>query len=99
MTNEITDETIEYVSILSKLELSGKEREQAKNDLAKMMDYLGQLRDVDTSEAGMPGDLSREQAHLREDVVANKDDKTAMLQNAPETKDGMFVVPRTFGTE
>ena len=31
---QITDETIEYVGILAKLELSDEEKEQAKNDMS-----------------------------------------------------------------
>ena len=33
MANIISDETIEYVGILAKLELSGEEKEQAKKDM------------------------------------------------------------------
>ena len=32
---------------------------------------------------------------FREDVVTNGDDREAILKNAPEEKDGAFVVPRT----
>ena len=37
MANIISDETIEYVGILAKLELSGEEREQAKKDMGSML--------------------------------------------------------------
>ena len=43
MTNTITDETIEYVGILAKLELSDEEKEQAKNDMGRMLDYIDKL--------------------------------------------------------
>ena len=33
MANKISDETIEYVGILAKLELSDEEKEQAKKDM------------------------------------------------------------------
>ena len=33
MANMISDETMEYVGILAKLELSAEEREQAKKDM------------------------------------------------------------------
>ena len=38
MANKISDETIEYVGILAKLELSGQEKEDAKADMEKMLD-------------------------------------------------------------
>ena len=40
MANHISDETIEYVGILAKLELSGEEKEQAKKDMESMLDYV-----------------------------------------------------------
>ena len=40
MANIITDETIEYVGILAKLELSEDEREAAKKDMGRMLDYI-----------------------------------------------------------
>ena len=40
MANIISDETIEYVGILAKLELSDEEKEQAKKDMGSMLDYI-----------------------------------------------------------
>ncbi len=49
MANHISDETIDYVGILAKLALSGEEKEQAKQDMEKMLDYIDQLNELDTS--------------------------------------------------
>ena len=38
MANIISDETIEYVCILAKLELSDEDKEQAKKDMANILD-------------------------------------------------------------
>ena len=43
MANIISDETIEYVGILAKLELSEEEKEQAKKDMGSMLDYIDKL--------------------------------------------------------
>ena len=40
MANIISDETIEYVGILAKLELSEEEKENAKKDMGEMLDYI-----------------------------------------------------------
>ena len=45
MVNKISDETIEYVGILAKLELSDEEKEQAKKDMETMLDYIDTLND------------------------------------------------------
>ena len=49
MANVISDETIEYVGILAKLELDDVQKEQAKKDLAEMLDYIDQLGELDTT--------------------------------------------------
>ena len=46
MANKISDETIEYVGILAKLELSGEEKESAREDMEKMLDYFDECEDV-----------------------------------------------------
>ena len=46
MANVISDETIEYVGILAKLELSDEEKENAKKDMANMLDHIDKLNEL-----------------------------------------------------
>lgn len=96
MANVISDETIDYVGILSKLELSKEEKEQAKKDMAEMLDYIDQLSELDTSDVEPMSHIFPVNNVFREDVVTNGDDSANTVKNAPEEKDGMFKVPRTF---
>ena len=47
MANVISDETIEYVGILAKLELSEEEKENAKKDMEEMLDYIDKLGELE----------------------------------------------------
>ena len=96
MANIISDETIEYVGILAKLELSEEEKEQAKKDMANMLDYIDTLSELDTSGVEPMSHVFPVNNVFREDVVTNEDDREEILANAPEAKDGAFVVPKTF---
>lgn len=96
MANIISDETIEYVGILAKLELSGQEREQAKKDMGSMLDYIDKLGELDTEGVEPMSHVFPVNNVFREDVVTNGDLREEILKNAPEEKDGMFAVPRTF---
>lgn len=96
MTNIISDETIEYVGILAKLELSDEEKEQAKSDMGRMLDYIDKLGELDTTDVEPMSHIFPVQNVFREDVVTNGDDRERLLSNAPQEKDGMFMVPRTF---
>lgn len=96
MANIISDETIEYVGILAKLELSDEEKEQAKSDMGRMLDYIDKLGELDTTGVEPMSHVFPVQNVFREDVVTNSDMREEMLVNAPKQKDGMFMVPRTF---
>ena len=96
MANKITDETIAYVGILAKLELSDEEREQAKKDMGKMLDYIDKLAELDTTGIEPMSHVFPVQNVFREDVVTNGDESEKTLRNAPGVKDNMFMVPKTF---
>ena len=95
MANIIDDETIEYVGILAKLELSGEERERAKKDMGRMLDYIDKLSELDSEGVEPMTHVFPVQNVFREDIVTNSDTREQLLSNAPEQKDGMFVVPKT----
>ena len=96
MANIITDETIEYVGILAKLELNEAEREAAKKDMARMLDYIDKLKELDTDHVEPMSHVFPLQNVFREDEVINGDESEKILSNAPEEQDNMFVVPKTF---
>ena len=96
MANIINDETIEYVGILAKLELSDEEKEKAKSDMGRMLDYIDKLGELDTTDVEPMSHVFPVENVFREDVVTNGDERERLLSNAPQEKDGMFVVPRTF---
>jgi len=95
MASMITDETIEYVGILAKLELSPEEREQAKKDMGNMLDYIDMLNNLDTEGVEPMSHVFPVHNVFREDTVANGDERDKILANAPEKKDGAFKVPKT----
>lgn len=95
--NYISDETMEYVGILAKLELSPEEAEAAKKDMADMLDYIDKLNQLDTTGIEPMSHVFPVNNVFREDVVTNGDGSEATLANAPVKKDGGFKVPKTIG--
>lgn len=96
MANIISDETIDYVGILAKLELDETQREQAKKDMAGMLDYIDKMSELDTTGIEAMSHVFSVNNVFREDVITNGDDREALLTNAPDVKDGMINVPKTF---
>ena len=97
MANVISDETMEYVGILAKLELSDEEKEHAKKDMGEMLDYIDKLNELDTSAVEPMSHVFPVNNVFREDEVTNGDGSADTLANAPvRTEDG-FEVPKTIG--
>ena len=95
MANVISDETIEYVGILAKLELSDEEKENAKKDMANMLDHIDKLNELDTTGVEPMSHVFPVENVMREDVVTSGDGSEETLSNAPERRDTTFVVPKT----
>ena len=96
---KITDELVDYLGQLSRLELSEGEKAGLKHDLSDILDYMDQLAELDT--AG-----KKERSHpfdavncFRTDQVKNGDDRQAVLSNAPAKKGDYFKVHKTVGEE
>ena len=95
MANIISDETIEYVGILAKLELSPEEKEAARKDMAEMLDYIDMLNNLDTSGVEPMSHIFPVNNIFSEDDVENGDSREEILANPPDVKDGSFKVPKT----
>lgn len=96
MANIIDDETMEYVGILAKLELSEEESKQAKKDMGRMLDYIDKLSELDTEGVEPMSHIFSIENVFRDDVVTNGDGREKILGNAPKQRDNMFAVPQTF---
>ena len=96
MAIKIDDEMLDYVSILAKLELKGEERERVRSDMERILDHVDLLNELDTEEVKPLVQAVELQNVFREDAVTNTDSREDMMRNAPEQKDGQYVVPRTF---
>ena len=93
--NKIDDETIEYVGILAKLELEGKEKDDAKSDMEKMLGFVEKMNEINTDGIEPMSHVFDVHNVFREDAVTNGDGSADSLKNAPQEKDGQYMVPIT----
>ena len=91
----IEEEMMDYLEILAKLELQKEEKEEIQAELQKILQYVEQLNELDTSKVEpMTHSVSLENV-FRDDKVINENGREALLANAPKQKDGMLKVPKT----
>ena len=93
---KISDEMIDYIGILARLKLKDEEKESAKTEMEKIINYMDTLNQLDTTGIEAMSHAFPVKNVFREDVVQPSTDRDVITVNAPNSKDGCFVVPRTF---
>lgn len=95
MSRRIDDCTMENVEILAKLALTSQEREKVRMEMEKILDYADKLKELDTDQAEPLVHILPEVNVFREDEPAGLDGREEALANAPQSKDGQYLVPKT----
>lgn len=92
---QIDRNLVMYLEKLGRIELTEEQRTASEKDLQDILTYIDTLNELDT-DGVEPASHSFPVANvMRPDEVTNGADSDAVLQNAPNQKDGCFVVPKT----
>ena len=92
---EITDKLVSYVAELAHLKLDDAQKQQAADDLARMIGYVDKLSELDTDGVEPMSHAFPVTNVFREDEVRESMAREQVLANAPAVKDGCFLVPKT----
>ncbi|MEL6626191.1 MAG: Asp-tRNA(Asn)/Glu-tRNA(Gln) amidotransferase subunit GatC [Bacteroidota bacterium] len=91
---EINDQMIDHLAQLAKLSFKEDEKDQIKQDLQQMIDFVGKLQEIDTAGVDPLIHMTLDPGPLRADVVKEGKGTSATLKNAPKKTDEFFVVPK-----
>ena len=105
MGNTITVDGVRHVANLARLEFNDEETAHFTEQLARILDYIGKLNELQTDDVPPTSHIHPHQIFIlgAEDGalhVAKQDDVEPsypikdVLRNAPEPEDGYFGVPR-----
>ncbi|PQV64145.1 aspartyl/glutamyl-tRNA(Asn/Gln) amidotransferase subunit C [Abditibacterium utsteinense] len=95
----LSPQEIDQIALLSRLELSPDERENASDKLTQILGYFEKMSELDTNDVEPTMHALPAFNVLRADVVKPGLSREAALQNAPESAAGMFQVPRVVEAE
>ncbi len=95
----ITGQEVERVAALARLELSSQEVRRMTSDLDAILDYVEQLRGVDTAEVPPTSHVVSRPTPLRADEEAPGLAPEQALANAPQREGSAFVVPKVLESE
>ena len=89
----IDSSTVKKISNLSKIKLSESEEENLKIELNKILDWVDELKTVNTNEVEPMLSVFNETMSMRKDEFESNSSEQ-ILSNAPQKKEGFFVVPK-----
>lgn len=90
----MSDIDIRHLSALAQLKLSAEEAQAVAGDLARIIDMVDQMQAIDTENVQPLAHPLDSAARLRPDAVTEVVDRDLYQQDAPETEDGLYLVPR-----
>ncbi len=93
----ITKKDLEHISWLSRLELSEEDKEKYTPKLNSVLDYFGELDEVDTKDVEPTYHVLALNNIFREDDIQSPTKTLSQeetLSNAPKKHDGFFKAPR-----
>ena len=86
--------TVTTISYLSRLKIDDEKEEKIVKDLDNIIEFVDQLDDIDTSNIEPLTNPLEKTAKTRPDKVTAKNLKDELLEIAPSSNEGYFLVPR-----
>lgn len=91
---EITEEIVDHIAHLSRLQFEGDDKVAIKNDMSRIINFMAKLAEVDTENVEPLIFMSEEVNVLREDVATVSVSQAEALKNGPKTDSDYFRIPK-----
>lgn len=95
----IDTDGVSHVANLARLEFNDTETQEFTETLARILDYVGKLDELETDDVEPTSHIHPLQNITKADVVKPSLPRDEVLANAPEPEEGFFSVPRVIETE
>ena len=89
----ITANEVKHVASSAKLEFTDEELQKFTGQMDEIINMVEQLGEVDTTDVPVTSTVTEEVNVMREDVAVKGTDRTLLMKNVPEEKDGLIKVP------
>ncbi|MCA9473721.1 MAG: Asp-tRNA(Asn)/Glu-tRNA(Gln) amidotransferase subunit GatC [Nitrospirales bacterium] len=91
---KISQDEVDHIAHLARLHIAEGEKEQFSEQLSQIVTFVNQLSEVDTEDIPQTATTSTASNVLREDICHACLPVEEAVANAPQTKEGFFVVPK-----
>lgn len=91
---KVTDQLVDKLAHLAKLEFTGDKKERIKEDFQKILNFVDKLSELDTAGIEPLIHMSDTVTEFRDDKVIETITHEEALKNAPEKDSDYFKVPK-----
>ena len=91
---EITEEIVDHIAHLARLEFKGDAKIAIRQDLSRIIQFMDNLSELDTENVEPLIFMSDEVNVLREDVAQETLSQAEALKNAPKKDSDYFRIPK-----
>ena len=90
----ITTEEVKHVAALARLEFNEEDVQQFTHQLARIIDYIGKLNELDTTDVPPTSHVLPIRNVVKPDVAKSSYPRDDVLKGAPSAEEGYFEVPK-----
>jgi aspartyl-tRNA(Asn)/glutamyl-tRNA(Gln) amidotransferase subunit C len=90
----VDKDTVAGIAKLARIKVDDAQQEALTEELSNILGWIDELGELDTEGVAPMTSVVEVQHSLRKDAVKDGDRQDDILKNAPESKQGYFVVPR-----
>lgn len=90
----LTEQDVQRVAKLARIRLSQQGLSKMQTELSHILTMLEKLRTIDTEGVAPMSHAQDIILHARKDCVTEDNQRTLFQQNAPQTEDGLYLVPK-----
>lgn len=91
---KISEETVDHIAHLARLEFEGEKKETIKEDLERILEFIDKLKQVETDNVEPLIYMTSEVNRLREDESKVTLSQEEVLKNAPKKDSDYFRIPK-----
>lgn len=90
----VDENTVRRIAKLARIAVTEEEVAPLTKDLSAILDWVEQLGEVDTDHVPPMTSVVEMEMKMREDIVRHDNLQKQVTQNAPQSEDGFFAVPK-----
>lgn len=96
---ELSDDELKHIETLARIRLSGESREKLREQLARIIDFVRRLQEIDTSNYAPGARTGGFDPYIRDDIPEPCLPRKEVLAESPESENGLFSVPKVIESE